>query len=251
MKRKIFLVALFVSSFVLSLPAQAEEPVFTDAQKEALGPIIRDYMVSHPEDVVAALEAYQRQQQDAEMKGFQEKLAKRRADIFDDTAPFAGNPKGDVTVVEFFDYNCGYCHKAVDDIVALLEQDKNVRVIFMDLPILSPASHDAARWALAAGKQGKYYEYHVALMKFSAPKGDEAYEKIGKDVGLDTEKLRKDADSKEVRERIEKNISLSSDVGIRGTPAFVIGDSLSPGYIGLDNLKKAVEDARKAAGVGN
>lgn len=225
-------------------PAVAED-AFTPAQKEAIGPVIRDYLVKNPEVIVEALTEYQKNQADIEAKQFTERLSKHKTFLTDGGAPFAGNPKGDVTVVEFFDYNCGYCKKAVDDVVKLVEEDKNVKVVFHEMPILSPASQDAARWALAAHKQGKYFEYHVALMKGAAARGVQSLESAAKDMGLDVEKMKKDADSKEVRDMVEQSVGAARDLGIRGTPAFIIGDMLAPGYMGLDAMKEAIARARE------
>lgn len=226
--------------------SRAAEETFTAAQKDALGAYIKEYLVSHPEDVVAALEAYQRKQQADETAAFSQKFAAKKEGLMNGSAPTAGNAKGDVTVVEFFDYNCGYCKKAVEDIIKLLETDKDIKVIFIDMPILSQASMDAARWALAADKQGKYYDYHVALMKDPTPKNAGEFEKLGKKLGLDVEKMRKDAESKEVRAAIEQNLALGRDLGIRGTPGFIIGDLMTPGYIGYDAMKAAIENVRAA-----
>lgn len=221
-----------------------EESLNTGTDKEAMGDFIRDYLVANPEVVIEAIEAYQANQQEIEQKRFQDKLSSSQKLLTAKDTPFAGNPDGDVVVVEFFDYNCGYCHRAADDVVALLESDQNVKIYFKDMPILSENSKEASRWALAADKQDKYYEYHIALMKHKGPKNENSLEKIGKDLGLDVIKLRRDADSKAVREKIEKNLSLSRELGIRGTPAFIIGDTLAPGYMGLENMKKAIAATR-------
>ncbi|HEY8191558.1 MAG TPA: DsbA family protein [Alphaproteobacteria bacterium] len=227
-------------------PARAADEVFTPAQKEAMGAFISEYLVSHPEAVVNALEAYQANRAAIEQKQFTKSFEQHKETLAEGNAPSAGNPKGDVTVVEFFDYNCGYCKKAVEDVVKLLESDKNLKVIFKEMPILSPASQDAARWALAAHKQGKYYEYHVALMKDPNQKNAAEFESLAKKLGLDVDKMRKDADSKEVRETIEKNLNMARDLGIRGTPGFIIGDTLAPGYMGYDAMKAAIAQVRAA-----
>jgi protein-disulfide isomerase len=242
--RKAGYVAAVAGALYATHPAQAAEEAFTQAQKDAMGTFISEYLVSHPEVVVNALEAYQANRAQIEQKQFMESFAKHKETLAGDTSPTAGNPKGDVTIVEFFDYNCGYCKKAVEDVVKLLETDKNLKVIFKDMPILSPASQEAARWALAADKQGKYYEYHVALMKDPNQKNKAEFESLAKKLGLDIEKMRKDAESKEVREAIEKNLNMARDLGIRGTPGFIIGDTLAPGYLGYDAMKAAVDQVR-------
>lgn len=225
---------------------KAESADFTAAQKEAMGPVIHDYLVSHPEVIMEAFDAYQKKQEATQQQQFKDKLSEVGDKVFTSGAPTAGSKTADVRIAEFYDYNCGYCKKATEDVVGLLKDDPNVQFVFLDMPILSPSSADAARWALAADKQGKYYEYYVALMHNAGPRSTETFEKVGKDLGLDVEKLRKDADEdKSIREAIEKNMALSRDLGIRGTPAFIIEDQMIPGYVGLDGLKQAVAQARE------
>jgi len=244
MKRVLTCLALSCVIGFAPVAASAED-AFTPAQKEALGPLIREYLLANPQVVVDSLNGYQAQQENLQKSKFKDNLDAKRKDVTDGGSPFAGNPKGDVIITEFFDYNCGYCKHAVDDIVKLVENDKNVKVIFKDYPILSPGSHEASQWALAAGKQNKYFEYHVKLMKqaggFSVP----VYEKIGTELGLDVAQLRKDAtENKEISAALDRNIALANDLGIRGTPAFVIGDDLTPDYVGYDSLKQSVEAVR-------
>lgn len=231
-------------AMISPLAAHAADAPFSQAQEKALGEFIKDYLKTHPDVVVEALTEYQKKQDQDQQAQFTQKLAERKSEILNSGAPFAGAADADVTIVEFFDYNCGYCKKAVDDIVKILENDKKVKVIFMDMPILSPASQDAARWAQAAGKQGKYYEFHVALMKDQGPRNEDEFVSLAKKLGLDADRMKKDADSKEVRETIEKHLSLARDLGIRGTPGFIIGDMLAPGYIGYESMKAGVDAVR-------
>lgn len=243
--RKVLVLAAVAAIGMHHGAAQAAEEVFSPAQKEALGAFIKEYLVAHPDVVVEALTEYQKNQESSEQALFTQKYAEKKDAILNGGAPFAGDPKGDVTVVEFFDYNCGYCKKATEDIVKLVETDKKVKIIFIDMPILSPASLDAARWALAAGKQGKYYEYHVALMQDPGPKNEAGFTAVAERVGLDAAKMKKDADGKDIREAIEKNLALGRELGIRGTPGFIIGDMLAPGYIGFDSMKAGIDAVRQ------
>jgi protein-disulfide isomerase len=236
----------FVALLGTAAPASAA-PASAALDKAEVETIVRDYLVANPEVIVEALTSYQKKQEQAERDRFANALNDYRAEIEDPAAPFAGNPKGDIVIAEFYDYNCGYCKKALDDVVRIIEEDKDVKVIFHNLPILSESSHDAARWALAAGKQGKYFEYHSALMKHNGPLNTSILQRTGETLGLDVKKLEKDAEEDQgIREMIEKNLTLSRNLGIQGTPAFIIGDTLSPGYMGYDNLKAAVDAARAA-----
>lgn len=211
---------------------------------EAIRKIVRDYLIDHPEVVVEALDAYQANQQEVEQRKFQNTLKESGSALMDGDYPMAGNPKGDVTVVEFFDYNCGYCKHAVADIQKVLEKDKNVKFVFREMPILSETSGTAARYALAAHKQGKYFDYYVAVMNFSGSKNEENLEKLAKDVGLDVERLRKDANSAAIRAEVDASGELARKLGIRGTPGFIIGDTLVPGYMTYDAMLKLIEKVR-------
>ncbi len=240
----IFVLALCTLSIV-STASKAKEDSFSEAQKEEMQILVRDYLVSHPEVIVEAMDAYQQNQEDVQKRLFETRISKYKDSFYGDDVPFVGNPDADVVIVEFFDYNCGYCKKAFNDVQALVKQDKNLKIVFVDMPILSADSKKAAQWSLAAHSQGKYFEYHVALMKFAGRKSQAAYEKIGEDLGLDIEKLRKDSKDSKTLKIIADNLAMTRELGIRGTPAFIIDDTLAPGYMGLDRMKDAIEQARK------
>lgn len=204
--------------------------------------IIEEYLMANGKVIMDAVEAYQRKDiQDRSAAG----IANNKEALFnDDQAHFLGNKDGDVTVVEFFDYNCGYCKRVLPDIQALVEADKNVKVVLIDFPILGPTSETAARWALAAGKQDKYFEYHRALMEHQGQISEDALREMAKTVGLDVDKAATDANSTETTLHIEKNRKLGQDVGITGTPAFIVGDQLLPGAVPVAQMKAAVEGVR-------
>ena len=154
-----------------------------------------------------------------------------------------GNVHGDVTVVEFFDYNCPYCKRAAEPVRKLLEADANIRLVYREWPILSEGSMFAARAALASREQGKYEEMHVGLM--SAGRVDERSTiKIAEGLGLDIAQLRRDMQSPMVTQHIARSVELAGEIGINGTPAFVIGTQLAPGLIPYENLKAMVAKAR-------
>ncbi len=240
------LALLAAGTFALSLPHHADAAdAFNAAQKTEIETVIRDYLMKNPQVLVEALQEYQNRQGELQAEAAKGKIKEYESFLHDPSAPSTGNPKGDVTVVEFFDYNCGYCKHAIDDVQKLIDGDKNVRIVFRDYPILSEASNTASRYALAAGKQGKYWEFHQKLMKFAGEKNDTTYEGLAKDLGLDYAKLKQDAESKEIREMLEKNIEVARAMSIQGTPAFVIGDTLVPGYVDADAMKDLVTKARE------
>lgn len=212
--------------------------------EQALHEVIRSYILDNPDVIIEALESYQNRQRDAEQAGFTEALVNNREAL--ERGPYAGNADGDILVVEFFDYNCGYCKRALPDVENVLENHPDVKFVFKELPILNASSRDAARWALAAGKQGQYWEFHSALMNHGGTKSVAALEMIAENLGLDVAQMRADAGSTAVREELEENIRLSRELGIRGTPAFVIGDVLAPGYMGYENMNEVINQVRSA-----
>lgn len=226
-----------------AIPAQAED--FSAAQKEALGGIIHDYVMDNPELIVEAMEKYRADEEKREREAAFNTIKDHADDLKGADLPTIGNPDGDVTIVEFFDYNCGYCKKALPDLQELVKTDGNVRVVFKEMPILGPTSQTAAQYALAAHKQGKYFEFHSALMEHRGGKDAATLEKIGKDIGLDVKQLKKDANSNAIADAVEDSRNLATKIGVRGTPAFIVGDELFRGYIGLDGMKAAVKAARE------
>jgi protein-disulfide isomerase len=141
-----------------------------------------------------------------------------------------------VTLVEFFDYNCGYCKRSMPDVKKLIESDPKLRVVFKEFPILGPGSVFATRASIAAMKQGKFRELHEALFEFPGRKDETSVLEIAKSVGIDADRMAKDMDDPEVSAIIDRNIKLAGELGIAGTPAFVIGTDLMPGAVGFEAL---------------
>lgn len=163
----------------------------------------------------------------------------------DPNAPVLGNPDGDVTVVEFFDYNCPYCKRAVPEVKALLENDPNVRLVYREWPILSEGSLFAAKAALAAREQDRYEDMHWALMDLPRAE-EESVLSAAEKLGLDLDRLRRDMEAPEIIEHFELSNQLTQGLGFSGTPSFVIGDALLPGLVPAADLQKAVDDVREA-----
>ncbi|MEM7650842.1 MAG: DsbA family protein [Pseudomonadota bacterium] len=228
-----------------SAPAMAQDSVFSDAQKEALGPLIEEYLLNNPSVILKSLEMDRSRQREELQKQAEMKIADNIEALANSDAPTIGNPDGDITVVEFFDYNCGYCKRALPDVQAALESDDNLKVVFKEMPILGPSSRTAALWALAAHKQDKYFEYHVALMEHKGAKDDAVFENIAKDLALDLEQMRKDIESDEIKEELDGVLKMAREIGVSGTPAFIVGTTFIPGYIGEEGLKAAIAAERK------
>jgi len=249
---------LLLSAFLLAAPfatsaqdaaTPAPAKVLTDAEKAAIEDVVRDYITTkHPEILVQGMKELQRREQETAENKSKEAVAGFKDKIFNDpTSPVGGNAKGDVMMVEFFDYQCGYCKLSEEAIEKLMKDDKNVKLIYKDFPILGPTSVTATKAALAAVKQGKYIKMHDALMAKKDHLTDDMVYQIAKEAGLDVDKLKKDMADESVTKIVDANLKLGSDIGVRGTPMFIIGTQIYPGALQYEQLKKAVDDARAAA----
>jgi protein-disulfide isomerase len=246
--------ALFLrlaSSLLLALsllaPAWAAEPL-SPAQKEEVEKIMHDYFMAHPEFMVEVLHAAEAKLKAEKAEESKVQIAAKQDELFhDETAPIGGNPNGDVTIVEFFDYRCPYCKQVEPSLEALIKEDPKLRIVYKEFPVLGPASIYASRMALAARMQGKYAAFHDAMMAAKGQIAQETILKVAKSVGLDMDKAKTDMRAPEIEEQLKRNYSLAQDLDIQGTPAFVVGDKLIPGATDIDNLKKLVAAARKAS----
>jgi len=246
--------AVTVAEAEIGAPAAAGQAkgaapaAFTPGQRQQVEQIIKKYLVANPEiflDVQNALEAKMAKEQAEKLKVA---IAKNAAEIYRESdASVAGNPDGDITVVEFFDYNCGYCKRGLHDVIKLVDTDPKVRVVFKELPILSKGSEEASHVALAARKQGKYWEMHRAMLSAKGHMNEAAALRIAEKLGLDVEKLKKDMASPEVKEEVAKSEALAKKMGVNGTPHFLVGDRAIPGAPDdlYDQLARNVSELRK------
>ncbi len=192
--------------------------------------IVHNYLTKNPEILVEMTTELDKRNQE-EQAAQQEKVISENADaIFRSPLAYvAGNKDGDVTVVEFFDYNCGFCRRALLDLVKLIDNDDKVRVVFKELPIFGDESEGAAKAALAAGKQGKYFEMHQKLYSEAGKASKEKALKIAQELGLDVPQLEKDMESAEVQQALDEAKDLAHKLGLQGTPLYLIGDRSIPG----------------------
>lgn len=218
---------------------------FSEDQRAAMEDFVRNFILDNPEVLMESVNRYRRAEDQKKEEGSIKVLKENMGYLNNGQHPEIGNPKGDVTVVEFFDYNCGYCKRAMQTVRKLAENDKNVRIIFMDYPILSPASTEAAKWAVAANKQGKYWQFHQALLESTAPKDVENMSKIAQSVGLDIEKLKKDAAGKDVEAYLSSVTDFGHKLNVSGTPGFIVGSQILRGFVEYEGFKTIVEDERK------
>jgi protein-disulfide isomerase len=215
----------------------------TPEQRKAFKGVIKDYLLKNPIIIREAIQALQAQEEAAKQAQAAAALKTHKDQLFyDKTSPVAGNPKGDITVVEFFDYNCGYCKRVTPTLKAVMEKDPNLRVVYKEFAILGPQSITAARAALAAQKQGKYKEFHEGLMMGQSDENSIAA--LTNLLGMDYSKLRKDMADPKIQQVLQKNYQLATTLGINGTPAFVIGERLFPGAIGEAALTQIIREER-------
>lgn len=247
-KRAVLIASVFSTALISGSSAFAENKpeIFTQEQKAEINKMFEEYLMKNGETILKSVEEFRTAEEAKSQQSAQENLKLYKDYFASKDLPSAGNPDGDITIVEFFDYNCGYCKRAFADLVKLMEEDKNIRVVFQEMPILSPVSKTMAEISHAAHLQGKYFDMHKALMAHNGGQSYEAFKAVAETIGLDMAKVETDTKSKETQDAIAKNMKTGQDLGIRGTPGFVIGDQIFPGYIGLDGLKDAVAKARAA-----
>ena len=229
----------------ITAPAQADSR-FDEGQKQEIRKIVRDYLMRNPEAIVEALQEMRRREEAAIQAARQKAIDESRDALLRNAAdPVGGNRKGSATVVEFFDYNCGWCKRAYPHLLAAVKADGNARIVFKEFPILAPSSRVAARAALASAKQGKYHEMHDRLMRHRGALDEAKIMAIAAETGLDIAKLKADMGAREIEAAIEANLVLADRLGVRGTPAFVIGGKVIPGMLRARQFPAELARTRK------
>lgn len=247
MRRPIRYVTILIAVAVAGVSAYAA--TFNDEQRNEIGSIVREYMLNNPELLREVLQELEKKE--AAEDGAKLKVAiKDNADqIFRSSLDLvAGNPNGNVTMVEFFDYNCGYCKRAMPDVMRMVEEDGDLKLVMKEFPILGPGSLAAAKAALASKKQGKYLDFHLAMLGHEGHLEADTVMDVAKSVGLDIERLKADMASEDVGNILEANMELAQKLGIQGTPAFVVDETLIPGAIGYEGLSASVRQVRDQGG---
>jgi protein-disulfide isomerase len=213
--------------------------------KQSVEQVIQSYILSHPEVIEQAFQALEAKRQEDEHARVKQVIAAHERALFHDPAsPVSGDPAGDVTVIEFFDYRCGFCKRVASSVTQLQKDDMHIRIVYKDFPILGDDSMQAAKAALASQAQDRHQAFHEALLAAKSDLTKEQILQIANDVGLDTDLLILDMEDPKWLTIIEHNRALAKALGINGTPAFVVGDELVPGEIDLPALKDLVARAR-------
>jgi len=239
--------AAFAAALIL-LPA-ASATALTEKDRSDVEAIVKEYLVRHPEVLRDALEALEKRQAQDEQDKQRKAITSNGKLIFNSPrGPVFGNPQGDVTLVEFFDYNCGYCKRAMQDVMQLAKDDPKLKVVFKEFPVLGPGSVEAAKVAVAVRMQdkgGKYVEFHRRLLGQRGEANKERALAAAKDAGFDVARIEKDMQSDEVAATLKESMQLADSLGLSGTPTFVVADELVVGAQGYDTLKNKIDAARK------
>jgi len=245
----VFAAGVFMLTAQPTFAQQSTPPAkpLSPSEKRAIENVVRDYIMKNPVVVIEAIQNLQRREQQQAAERAQANLVKLRADLLrDPSAPVGGNPEGDVTIVEFFDYRCGFCKRVFPAIQEVLRTDKNIRYVFKEFPILGPESVAATRAALAAWftDPKKYMNFHVAMMGSKGALPESRVMSFAAQVGYDTKTLKKAMSDPRVEAQIQKNHALAQALDINGTPAFIIGNEIVRGAIDLAEIRKLVSAAR-------
>lgn len=225
--------------------AAAGAPSAEALNKAAAKQMLREVLKENPDILMEALDNLRKQMETGQASASRDNLVRLRQELERDPDTFvAGNPLGDITIVEFFDYRCGYCKQAQPDIQKLVKQDGRIRLALKEFPILGPDSLIASRAAIAAMRQDKYAPFHDALMASQGPLSETRVLRIASDIGIDAARLRRDMDDPKIEKIIGRNHEIAESLGISGTPSFIIGDTLVPGVADLEKLRELVAAAR-------
>ena len=247
--QQLFIVLAVTCAFALpcSIPAltQTTETGKALVANEALQQAIHDYILAHPEVLIQSLRIAKEREENRVGEQNKALVMSLKNDLVDDpNAPVRGNPSGDVTLVEFFDYRCPYCRQVEPFLQALIKNDQGLRVVVKELPILGPASVYAARVALTAHKQGKYEQFHDAVMSKRSNSDEATLLKLAEEAGLALDRVKTDMNSPEVDAEIKRTTEIAKALGLSGTPAFIAGTEFIPGATDLETLQALLDEAR-------
>ncbi|MET0669183.1 MAG: DsbA family protein [Xanthobacteraceae bacterium] len=234
--------------FALSGSVAPAQPI-SDTQRTEIERIIREYLINHPEVLQEAIAELEKRQAKNDAEKHKTAIKDNAEALFNSPHHVSiGNLKGDVTFVEFFDYNCGYCKRAMTDMMTLMKADPNLKVVLKEFPVLGPGSQDAAKVGVAVRMQDKtgkkYLEYHQKLMTGRGQIDKARALSAAKEVGLDMARIERDLGGEEVRASIEESFKLAEKLGVNGTPAYVIGNDVVVGAVGVEALREKINNAR-------
>ncbi|MFL2771617.1 MAG: DsbA family protein [Rhodospirillaceae bacterium] len=235
---------IFFLFLIISYSASAQEGAFSPAERDRIKEITREYILENPGIIAEAITLLQTQQKDAQLERQKERIKSLASELRNPPEEtIIGNPDGKVTVVEFFDYNCGYCKSMFDTVLQTVQQNDELRIVLIEFPILGPNSVTASKAALAAREQNLYGPFHQALMSHRGSLNESVIMTLARGVGLNTSKLKEDMSNPEISAIIDKNRAIAQDLEISGTPAFVVGSTLVPGALSREQFESLIEQA--------
>ena len=240
--------SLLVATTLLVQPASAQ--AFSDDQRQQIEGIVKDYLMKHPELIQDVMAALDKKQQEADAAKATATIKDNNATLFNSPHQVVlGNPQGKVQIVEFFDYNCGFCKRALPDMMTLIKSDPDIKFVLKEFPVLGEGSVEAAHVAVAARMQDptgkKYIDFHQKLLGGRGPADKARALAVAKDVGFDMARIEKDMNSDEVKTTIDEDMKLADALGVNGTPSYVVGNELIVGAVGLDALKEKIPGGAK------
>ena len=241
---------LLVIGLAASLSTALHAQTLSGAQRGEVEGIIKEYLLAHPEIIQDVMVELEKRQTEAEAAKHREGVKQYSKVLFYSPRQVTlGNPSGTVTMVEFFDYNCGYCRRALADMLNLMKEDPNLRVVLKEFPVLGPGSVEAAQVAVAVRMQDKdgkkYLEFHQKMLNSRGQADRNHALSVAKDIGLDMTRLQKDLASDEPKATIEESMQMAEALGLNGTPSYVIGNDVVVGAVGLAALKQKLETAHQ------
>ena len=222
---------------------------FSEPQRGEIEKIVRDYLLKHPELLQEVMTELEKKHQTAESEKARSAIKTHSEALFNSPRQVTlGNPQGDVTFVEFFDYNCGYCKRALNDMTALMSKDAKLKVVLKEFPVLGPSSLEAAQVAVAVRMQDKsgkkYMEFHQKMLTGRGQADKARALAVAKEIGLDMARMEKDLKSDEIAATLQESAKLAEALGLNGTPSYVIGNDVVIGAVGLAALGQKIEAAR-------
>jgi protein-disulfide isomerase len=248
MRFNLRLFAAAATAALLLLPASSRAQSFSDTQRGEIEKIIKEFLIAHPEVLEEASTELEKRKQEAAAEKAKTEIASHAQTLFYSPRQVTiGDVKGKVTLVEFFDYNCGYCKRALTDLTTIMKDDPKLRVVLKEFPVLGPGSVEAAKVAVAVRMQDsgkKYFDFHLRLLGGRGQADLARALQAAKEAGFDMARIQKDMNSDEVKASIEENMKLAEALNLNGTPSYIIGSEVVVGAVGLDALKQKVNMAR-------
>jgi len=244
----IMIAAILLLGAPMTSPARAQ--TFSADQRQEIESIVKSYLLEHPEIIQDVMAELDKRQQAADAEKHRTAVIENKATLFSSPHQVVlGNPQGNVTMVEFFDYNCGFCKRALPDMLTLLKTDPNLKFVLKEFPVLGEGSVEAAHVAVAARMQDatgkKYMEFHQKLLGSRGPADKARALAVAKEVGFDMARIEKDMSSDEVKKTIDEDMKLADALGVNGTPSYVVGDEVVIGAVGLDALREKIDADHK------